>query len=599
MKDYFRLLAFLKKHLFTLGAAVASIVISGVFDGISLLPIVPLADRILNRGQITIPFRLPPFFAGVVEKMNRAEPMALLGALCVFGIGLVFLKAFFLFCQDYLMADLSQKLVRDVRSALFEKIELLSLDYFSERKAGTLVSRLTYDVGTFQDSVAVGLTDLLYRPIQLLMFGIIAFFIHWKLAILSLFLIPALTIPVARIGKKLKKVNLSALESMAELNTVLHEFIAGIRIVRVFNMEPHEKDKFERANQNFYRYTMKRVKRVIAIGPFSECVATMGAVFILFEGGRQVVEGRLSSGVLLLFLGALLSLIKPAKKLTSSYGLLQETLATIPRIFEILDAPPGVTEGEEAAALSPIQKSLEFRNVFFRYKDTKVLQDISLKVASGEVIAIVGRSGAGKTTLVNLIPRFYDPAEGSLLIDGVDLRTVTLKSLRSQIGVVTQETFLFHDTIEANIGYGKIGASREAIAEAARLAHAHEFIARTPEGYQTVIGERGTKLSGGERQRIAIARAILKNPPILILDEATSQLDSESERYVQEAMERLMKGRTVFIIAHRLSTVVNADRIVVLEEGRIVETGRHSELVKKEGPYKKLYSIQFQEVMNI
>ncbi len=601
MKDYFRLLGFLKKHLHVLGAAFVTLILSAGFDGITLLPIVPLADRVLNRGEVILPFPLPPPLEHLVAAINQAEPLTLLWYLCVFGAVLIAFKFFFLFLQDYLMMDLSQRMVRDVRNALFQKLHLLSLDYFTEKKSGTLISRFTHDVTTLQDSVAVGLTDLLYRPFQILVFAVIAFSIHWKLAVASLVLIPLITVPVAKIGKRLKKVNQSALESMAEVSSVLHEFMSGVRIVKVFNMEGHERSKFERSNQDFYRYTMKRIKRVLALGPFSELVAGVGAIIILYIGGREVVRGTLSSGVLILFLGALLSLIKPAKKVTSTYGLFQQTLAVIPRVYEILDAVPSVAEKPGAKVLSPVQESIEFQNVSFRYpgKESDALQEVTLSVKAGEVIAIVGRSGAGKTTLVNLIPRFYDPTAGTILIDGTDIREVTLQSLREQVGVVTQETFLFHDSIEANIAYGRAGATTSEIEGAARLAHAGEFISRIPEGYQAVIGERGVKLSGGERQRIAIARAILKNPPILILDEATSQLDSESERYVQEAIERLMKGRTVFVIAHRLSTVVNADRIVVLEQGRMIEVGGHSELLKKDGLYKKLYSVQFQEVMNL
>jgi len=599
MKNYLRLLAFLKHHLFAVCLAIVSIIISGCFDGITLLPIVPLADRILGRREVVVPFALPPFLQDLVRYLNEADPMALLGVLSLIGFFLILLKVFFLFLQDYLMMDLSQKVVKDIRNALFEKITRLSLDHFSEKKTGTLISRITYDVSMLQDSIAVGLTDFLYRPLQLLVFGALIFFIDWKLAALSLLLIPIITVPVARIGKKLKKVNISALESMAEINNILQEVISGIRIVKAFNREPYEQERFRNANHNFYRYTMKRLKRVIALGPFSEMVATVGAIFFLFVGGREVVRGTLSSGVLLLFIGALLSMVKPAKKLVSSYGLLQETLAIVPRIFEILDSTSTVVEKKEAGTLPPIRRSLEFRNVSFRYNDINVLQGVSFTVSAGEVIALVGKSGAGKTTLVNLIPRFYDPTEGDIFLDGVNLRDTTLYSLRDQIGLVTQETFLFHDTIQANIAYGKEKATVTEIMEASRRSHAHDFACRTPGVYEAVVGDRGMKLSGGERQRIAIARAILKNPPILILDEATSQLDSESERLVQEAIEEVMKGRTVFVIAHRLSTVVNADRILVLEEGRLAEVGTHQELLKRDGLYKKLYSIQFQEVANI
>ena len=601
MKNYLRLLTFLKGHLLTVVAAVVSVIISAAFDGITLLPIVPLADRVLNRGEVVSPFPLPPFLQNGVDAINRIDPMALLGGLCLFGLVLVVFKFLFLFLKDYLMTDLSQRLVRDVRNALFEKMQLLSLDYLSEKKSGALVSRMTYDVATLQDSLAVGVTDLLYRPFQLVFFGVLAFLIHWKLAVVSLVLIPLITAPVLRMAKRLKSVHRSALESMGELNTVLHEFISGARIVKVFNREDLEKEKFEKATQNFYRYTMKRIKRVIALGPFSEGVASVGAILILFIGGREVIQGTFSGGVLLLFIGSLLSLIKPAKKLTSAYGLFQETLVVLPRVFDILDAQPSVVEKKDAKRLSHVRGRIEFRDVSFRYPDKgeDILKHLSFTVEPGEVIALVGKSGVGKTTLVNLIPRFYDPTAGSIRLDGVDLREVTLKSLREQVGIVTQETFLFHDTIKANIAYGRVGAADYDIVRASQQANAHLFITRLPQIYDTVIGERGMKLSGGERQRIAIARALLKNPPILILDEATSQLDSESERFVQEAIEELMKGRTVFVIAHRLSTIVNANRIIVLEGGEVVEMGAHAELLQKNGLYKKLYSIQFQEVMNI
>ena len=596
MRDYVRLLRFLKPHRGVAIAALASTFISAAFDGITLVPIVPLADRVLNRGKIILPAGLPAPVQDLVLRLNEADPMRLLAGLCVVGLVLSFFRGIFVFLESYLMADLSQKFVRDVRTQIFEKLQLLSLDYFAQKKEGALLSRITYDVGQLQDSVAVGIMDLLYRPFQILVFSAIAFSISWKLAVVSLVLLPAITLPVLKIGRHLRKVNREAMEDMSELSSTVQESVMGAQVVRSFGLESHLQEKFSRHNQNFYRHTMKRIKRVLAIGPFSEFVTVIGALCILFYGGRSVVQGRLSSGVFILFLGALLSLVKPAKKLTSSYGLFQQTLAIAPRIAELLDEKPTVVESPQAKPLPPIRHRITFDNVSFGYDGPPVLEKIQLEVAVGEVVAIVGRSGVGKTSLVNLIPRFYDPKQGRVLMDGIDLRSVTLRSLRAQVGMVSQETLLFNDTIYANIAYGRLQANREELLEAARLSYADNFIRRLPNGYETQIGDRGVRLSGGERQRLALARAFLKNPPILILDEATSQLDTESEQLVQAAMDQLMKGRMVFVIAHRLSTVTKADRIVVLETGRIAAIGTHRELLDQGGLYQKLYAMQFQGV---
>lgn len=596
MRDYVRLLGYLKAHLALATVAVLSLIASALFDGISLVPIVPLADRVLNRGQITLSTSLPPFLQTIILRLNEADPMRLLGWLCLVGIALMFFKCLFLFLQDYLMSDLSQRFVRDIRNKLFERLQLLSLDYFSEKKQGTLLSRITYDAGFLQDSVAVGMLDLIYRPCQMAIFATIAFYIHWKLAILSLVLLPAIILPVVKIGKRLHTVSVEAMEDMSDLNTTVQETIGGIQVIKSFNLESRRQEKFERHNEDFYHHTMKRMKRIQAIGPFSEFIAALGALFILFIGGRDVVQGRLSSGVFIFFLGALLSLIKPAKKLTSSYGLFKQTLAVTPRILELLEERPSVVERPNAKALAPVRERIEFQEVSFGYETQPVLEEITFLVPVGEVVAIVGRSGVGKTTLVNLIPRFYDPTRGRILIDGVDLREVTLRSLRDQVGMVSQETILFNDTIYANIAYGRPQATREELLQAARMSHADSFIQRMPRSYDTPIGDRGLKLSGGERQRLALARAFLKNPPILILDEATSQLDAESERLVQSAMDQLMTGRTVFVIAHRLSTVTKADRIIVLEGGRIAAIGSHRELLERGGLYQKLYAMQFEGV---
>jgi len=372
----------------------------------------------------------------------------------------------------------------------------------------------------------------------------------------------------------------------------LTETFIGVRIVKAFCAEQREIAKFKKQNQDYYRLAMKSIKRMLLLGITTELIGVAMALFIVFYGGRQVITGSLSFGVFALFMAALLSLIRPFKKLSQVNSIMEQALAASVRIYEVLDLTPSIAEKAGAGELSGFHRSIAFENVRFGYAEQEILKGINLEVKKGQMLAVVGPSGVGKTTLVDLIPRFYDPQRGRILIDGVDIKELTLKSLRRQIGIVTQETILFNDTIRNNIFYGKPDATQEEIERAAEQAHAHDFIRRLPLGYDTVIGDRGTKLSGGERQRIAIARALLKNPPILILDEATSQLDAESERIVQEALDRLIQGRTVFVIAHRLSTVRNAHHIAVLDQGRLVQQGSHEELASKDGLYQRLYQMQ-------
>ncbi len=379
---------------------------------------------------------------------------------------------------------------------------------------------------------------------------------------------------------------------MADINSILYETIIGTRIVKAFNMEDYEIAKFNRVNRDYYKISMKSIKRLLIVGPTTEFVGCIAGIFVFFWGGREVIAGKLSFGIFGLFLGSLLSLLRPFKKLSQVNSLNQQAVAASVRIYEVLGTSPTVKEKSNPAELTGFKNNIVFEDVRFKYAEHEILKGINLEVKKGTILAIVGRSGTGKTTLVDLIPRFYDSLKGRILIDGTDIKEFSLKSLRQQIGIVTQETILFNDTIRANIAYGNTEAKDETIEQTAILSYAHDFIKHLPAGYDTVIGDRGMKLSGGERQRLAIARALLKNPPILILDEATSQLDSEAERIVQEALDRLIQGRTVFVIAHRLSTVRAAHRIVVLEKGIIAEQGTHSELLSKDGLYKRLYQTQ-------
>jgi len=565
---------------------------SAVFDGVSLAMIVPLADKVLNNKKIIIPTKLPAFLADFVDKINNTESSVLLYYMAISILGLFFFKGIFNFFQGYLMSDIGQKVVRDIRSKLYHKLQFLSLDYFTHKRGGEMISRVTNDVNLVENAVSYGSTDLVYQGLQVIIFTSLTFFIHFKLALVSFVLLPLISFPIVKVGRALRKLSKRSQEKMADINSSLYETIIGTRIVKAFNMEDYEIKKFDRANHDYYRIRMKSIKRLQILSPATEFLGSIAGIFVLFWGGKEVIAGKLSFGVFGLFLGSLLSLIRPFKKLSQVNSLNQQAVAASERIYEVLETDPSVKEAPGAIELKDFKNRVVFEDVCFSYADQEVLKSINLEVKKGQMLAVVGPSGTGKSTLVDLIPRFYDPKRGRILFDDTDIRSLSLKSLREHIAIVTQETILFNDTIRANIAYGSVQASNEKIEEAAIHAHAHEFIKGLSSGYDTIIGDRGMKLSGGERQRIAIARALLKNPSVLILDEATSQLDTQAERIVQTALDELIRGRTVFVIAHRLSTVKGASRIVVLDRGEITEDGTHSELIQRGGLYKRLYEMQ-------
>lgn len=592
MKDYLKLLKFVGPYKGLFLMAIVCMGFSAIFDGVSLAMIVPLADKVLTNKKIIIPAKLPDFLAGFVDKINNTSPEILLNYMVVAVLVLFLLKGIFGFLQSYFMSDIGQRVIRDIRSRLYTKIQSLSLNYFTHKRGGELMSRITNDVRLVENAVSFGSTDLIYQSLQIVIFAIVIFFIYFKMALVSFVFLPLISLPIIKVGKALRKLSKRSQEKIADTNSLLYETIMGVRVVKAFNMEDYEISKFNKVNADYYKISMKSIKRTLLLNPSTEFLGVIIGVLVFFWGGREVIAGRLSFGVFGLFLGSLLSLIRPFKRISQVNALNQQAMAASERIHEVLETEVSVKEAAEAKVLRDFKKNIEFKEIWFSYADTQILKGINLDIEYGQMLAIVGPSGSGKSTLVDLIPRFYDPQNGAVFIDGTDLREFSLKSLRRQVGIVNQETMLFNDTIRSNIAYGKPNASLKEIEEAAKAAHAHDFILNCPQGYDTIIGDRGVMLSGGERQRIAIARALLKDAPILILDEATSQLDSTSERIVQQALDRLVCGRTVFMIAHRLSTVRNANRIVVLDKGMIVEQGTHSQLLEENGLYKRLYAAQ-------
>jgi len=626
MALYFRILRYLKPYWASLLGSLICIFFFTLFSSASLVSIIPFLGTIFG-GQQSVEMQVegPAPAAGVEAgdqmqadggaaevvssfrgQLNHYKDIALawltggsrreaLRRLCIFIILLIFLKGFFDYFQSYLMAAVEQGVIRDIRNDLYRQINNLSLGYFTQTRTGQIISRITNDVTLVNSGVSASFVTLIKNPLLIITYLAIAIYLSWSLTLIALVVAPISMVIIGWIGLKLKKESTISQERMANLTSLLQETVAGQRVVKAFAMEDFEVRKFGAEAHRYYETLLRITRTRNLASPLTEFLGTMIAVGILWFGGQQVLAGRmLSPQEFMGFLVIVFSLMQPVKELSSVHNRIQEAMAAAERIFAVLDLEPAVQNKTGAVKVKEFREAIELRSVSFSYgREGEVLNDLSLTIPKGDILAIVGPSGAGKSTLVDLIPRFYDPTAGVICLDGVDLRDIEIGHLRRLMGIVTQETILFNDTVRNNIAYGLSGKPLEEIVEAARIANAHDFIAQLPEGYDTNIGERGVALSGGQRQRLAIARAVLKNPPILILDEATSALDTESELLVQQAIERLMRNRTSFVIAHRLSTVLHSDRIIVLEKGRIVQQGVHADLVAQPGLYQRLYTMQF------
>ena len=572
---YRRLLPFMRPYvpILVIGALLAVVV--AAMEGAIAWLVKPAMDDIFIRRDAA---------------MLRVIPLLLLGAYLLKGAGR--------YGQSYLMAAVGERVIATLRRRLYTHIQQMPLSFFADLHSAELMSRIVTDVNRLARVSSTVLVMTLRQVLMIVALLGVMFAREWRLALIALIVFPFVGVAVRSIGRRLYRINKRSQEKMAELNVLLHEAFSGMKIVKAFGREAHEAARFDRVNQRLLDLALKDHRTDEVTDPLMEVLAALGIMAALWYGGHRVIAGAMTPGDFFSFTAALALLYGPVRHLSRILNTIQQATSSVERVFDILDRPPAIADRPGARALPDFREAIRFESVSFRYPGASeaTLRDISLDIRRGEVIAFVGMSGAGKSTLMDLLPRFHDVTAGRITIDGHDLRDVTQASLRAQIGVVTQETFLFSDSIHDNIAYGRPGASAEEVRRAARQAHANEFVQTQPEGYATLVGERGVRLSGGQRQRLAIARAFLKDPPILILDEATSDLDAESEFIVQQALADLMQHRTVLVIAHRLATVRNADRIVVVHEGRIAEEGRHDELLARDGVYRRLYALQMEGV---
>lgn len=571
MNLYFRALKYIKPYWKRgLAAGICTIIAAG---GTAYLPFVikDMVDQVLS------------------EKNTTMLNWIVLSIIVVFVI-----RGIAYYGQSYLMNYVGQRVIIDIRKAVFEKLQRLSMSFYDKHKTGTIMSYVTNDVSALQSAMVDNVVEMITETVILVASIVMMIYLDWKLFLVTFATFPVVLFFIDIFGKRIRKSGSRIQEAAADITSVLQEVASSPRVIKSFVREGYEVDRFDKENMNNFRANMKYAQLSSTLTPTIEFVAAIGVSIILWYGGNSVINGSITAGSLVAFLTYAVNISNPIKRLSRVIGNIQRALAAAQRVFDVLDLPEDIKNAPDAKLLPKVKGDVRFNDVSFAYNENEeVLSHVSFEVKPGEMIAFVGPSGAGKSTVASLLPRFYDATNGSITIDGQDIRKVTLDSLREQVGIVPQETVLFNGSVYDNILYGRLDATREEVEAAAKAANAHDFIMQLPNGYETMLGDRGMNISGGQRQRISIARAILKNPQILILDEATSALDTESERVVQEALDRLMVGRTSFVIAHRLSTIKNADKIMVLEKGQLIEQGNHDELMAMDGLYAHLYKIQY------